>query len=106
MTNIYNVDTNEVVEIDGVNYLDDVMGNAGIDTIQPYGDSAWMFALPTDEIEWWERWSERQELIDAAMEDADEATQERCRNEPEWSDMEAAQDTLMGILGLVDFGIR
>ena len=55
MTTVWNTTTETTYELD-VNC--DVLGNGGVDAIQPWaswGDTEWMFALSSDDIEWWEQ---------------------------------------------------
>ena len=103
MHRVYNTDTHEIVEIDTSTDINELMYNYLVPMTQPFideGDTEWFHALPTEEIEWWELWAERQEAVDAAYEDADEETQLRVQTEPEWSDLGAAQDEAIRILGL------
>lgn len=103
MTTIYNTTTGEIAElsciIDGVDILDDVMGNYGVDTVQPFDDTEWLFALPGEEIEWWAAWAEREERIQSALEETDEATRAACYEACD-SDLEASQDRVAHILGI------
>lgn len=109
MATIYNTDTREIIEaaciVDGQDILADVMGNSGLETIQPWadeGDTTWAFALDADEAAWWIRWAEREERIAAAYEDANEEQRlayERAVDEYGY-DFEAQQDAEEAALGL------
>lgn len=100
-TTIINTSTGESIQaeciVGGVDILADVMGGSGIES----DDRG--FLLPNaDEVEWWERWAEREEAICAAYAEADEDT----RREYEEAicglgyDMEALQDAQERVLGI------
>lgn len=98
---VYNTDTGEVVEIECREAAGDVMGNYDVDTIAPYDGGQWFFALSGEEIEWWETWQRREDLIQAALAKADQATLDKCGAEAAYiDDLEALQRMYSEILGI------
>ena len=100
-TTIYNIETGEVkaleFRVNGCNILNDIIGNSGYKVHSEYD-----FEMDSAEIEWWERWIERENRINEAYEAADQDT--RVEYEKAVSDygydLEALQDVLEGILGI------
>lgn len=105
MTNIKNTTTGEIIEagciIDGINILDDVMGDSGI---EHDGEG---FLLEDDEVAWWLRWAEREERIYTAYQDANEDERRECEKAiEEWGhDFEALQDAEEVALGLAGYTV-
>jgi len=88
-------------EVDGQDLMDDLLAQAdAYDILEDGCENYWI--LPEADFDWWERWIEREERINAAYEDADEET----RKEYERAvidygyDMEQMQYVLERILGI------
>ena len=102
MAKIRDIFTGEVVELVlvddfGSDYLDDVIGGAG----GVKDDGRWL--MDSDDIEWWTRWVEREERINAAYNATldDHVLSEYERAVIDYGyDMELLQDKLEEVLGI------
>lgn len=118
-TTIKNISTGEIIEtsctIDGIDILGDVMGSSGIEvtalTDEEIGKLAnagntntpgWAYALDDDDVDWWVRWAQREERINAAYEEASKDARAACEAAISelGHDFEALQDAQEAILGL------
>lgn len=119
MTTIKNTTTGEILDmaciVEGVDILADVLGGCGVESVALSEDdiekqikagstntSESAFALEDDEVDWWQRWAEREERITEAYEEAGEEVRkayEIAISEYGY-DMEALQDEQERILGI------
>lgn len=106
-TRIWNTETKTITELqllnDGINFLDDVIGACNQDGMfytEDMPEDA-DFAMDTENLEWWERWSEREQRInDTAQERGEDAVATVVKIAANNSDMEYAQDLEEEYLGI------
>lgn len=105
-TKIKNTTTGETIELavydyeyGPINYLDDVLGDYEYEN----SDEGWL--LEADEVEFWTIWCERQNRIEEAYAEADDATREAFANTMDdccGLELEFVQDELENVLGIYD----
>ena len=109
-TKIFNTTTKETVELelicDGQDFLADVIG--GCDQDGRYAsedmDTDAMFAMDEEDLDWWVRWTEReQRILDKTEELGDEAQRAIAGLAAEYgSDLELLQDKEEEYLGIAE----
>lgn len=99
MAIIYNTDTNEVETIvllhDGCDFLCDVMGNVGCERSDMDDID---FELDDDDVRWWQRWAEREQRINDAIEErgADKVPN-FYESTSDWEEAQALFEEFLGI---------
>ena len=106
-TKIWNIETKTITELqlitDGQNYLDEIIGGCNQDGVFYTDDMPEDadFAMDTENLEWWMRWTEREQRInDTAQERGEDAINAVAKIAADNSDMQYAQDLEEEYLGI------